>query len=84
MAFLQRTDGVQRPSLESLREWTQLKLGRHKAPVHVFWLGEDGVPAEVPMTVSSFAIAIFHAVLIMVSRAAAKSRSTSCVVLHSS
>lgn len=53
VAFLQRVLEAQRPSDESLREWTRLTLGRHKAPVHVFWLGEDGAPADVPMTVSS-------------------------------
>jgi acyl-CoA synthetase (AMP-forming)/AMP-acid ligase II len=51
VAFLQRIDEAKRPSDESLREWTRLTLGRHKAPVHIFWLGEDGVPADVPMTV---------------------------------
>ncbi|KAI1169548.1 hypothetical protein F4777DRAFT_572737 [Nemania sp. FL0916] len=33
-----------------IREWVQLTLGRHKAPAHVFWLGENGVPADLPLT----------------------------------
>lgn len=25
-------------------------LGRHKAPAHIFWFGEEGVENEVPQT----------------------------------
>ncbi|KAI1465224.1 4-coumarate-CoA ligase [Daldinia caldariorum] len=39
-----------KPSDQQVREWVQQKLGRHKAPTHVFWLGEDGVPADIPLT----------------------------------
>ncbi|KAH8168872.1 AMP-binding enzyme domain-containing protein [Sarocladium implicatum] len=39
-----------RPSDAELKEWCKRKLGGHKAPAHVFWLGEDGVPATVPLT----------------------------------
>ncbi|KIW88513.1 uncharacterized protein Z519_11082 [Cladophialophora bantiana CBS 173.52] len=39
-----------RPSDENIREWVRLKLGRHKGPAHIFWLGEDGIPATVPLT----------------------------------
>ncbi|OAL21897.1 hypothetical protein AYO20_11298 [Fonsecaea nubica] len=39
-----------RPSDENIREWVRLKLGRHKAPAHIFWLGEDGIPATIPLT----------------------------------
>ncbi|KAI0180575.1 4-coumarate-CoA ligase [Hypoxylon sp. FL1284] len=49
-AFLQRVDKRGRPDDASVREWVQQTLGRHKAPAHVFWLGEDGVPADVPLT----------------------------------
>ncbi|KAI1477849.1 hypothetical protein K445DRAFT_92301 [Daldinia sp. EC12] len=53
-AFLQLADEAKKegkkPSDQQVREWVQLKLGRHKAPTHVFWLGEDGVPADVPLT----------------------------------
>lgn len=49
-AFLQRAAGAEKPNLDSLRAWTKERLGGHKAPVHVFWLGEDGVPGDVPVT----------------------------------
>ncbi|KAI0887599.1 4-coumarate-CoA ligase [Annulohypoxylon maeteangense] len=39
-----------RPTDQEVREWVQQKLGRHKAPAHVFWLGEAGVPKVVPLT----------------------------------
>ncbi|GAP91068.1 putative acyl- synthetase [Rosellinia necatrix] len=39
-----------RPTDEQVKDWVRLTLGRHKAPAHVFWLGEDGVPAELPLT----------------------------------
>lgn len=35
---------------EMVRSWVREKLGRHKAPAHVFWLGENGIPADVPLT----------------------------------
>lgn len=49
-AFLQRSSDAKRPSLEEVLAWTREKLGRHKSPVHVFWLGEDGLSADVPIT----------------------------------
>ncbi|ORY68441.1 uncharacterized protein BCR38DRAFT_362869 [Pseudomassariella vexata] len=49
-AFLQGDGESERPGDQQMREWVQLKLGRHKAPTHIFWLGEDGVPADVPLT----------------------------------
>ena len=49
-AFLQRTERAAKPTLVALQEWVRNTLGRHKAPTHVFWLGEDGVPADVPVT----------------------------------
>ncbi|KAF2498215.1 long-chain fatty-acid-CoA ligase [Lophium mytilinum] len=48
-AFLQARDN-ERPSDEAIKEWTLMKLGRHKAPAHVFWFGHDGVPIEIPLT----------------------------------
>ncbi|KAI1075497.1 hypothetical protein F5B20DRAFT_384120 [Whalleya microplaca] len=50
-AFLQSDgDKEQRPTDQQMREWVLQKLGRHKAPTHIFWLGEGGVPADVPLT----------------------------------
>jgi mevalonyl-CoA ligase len=50
-AFLALDEGhSQRLTTEEVREWCRSKLGRHKAPTHVFWLGHDGVPQSVPLT----------------------------------
>lgn len=49
-AFLQRTDNAERPSLAQIQNFVREPLGRHKAPVHVFWLGEGGVLANLPIT----------------------------------
>lgn len=41
-----------KPSLsdEEIRTWVRQELGRQKAPQHIWWLGQGGVPAEVPIT----------------------------------
>lgn len=49
-AFLQRKPGHEMPSDDELRSWTRQSLGRHKSPQHVFWLGEDGMTSEIPLT----------------------------------
>ncbi|KAI0165550.1 hypothetical protein GGR57DRAFT_489211 [Xylariaceae sp. FL1272] len=50
-AFLQSEGSIkERPSTQDIKDWVQQKLGRHKSPAHVFWLGEDGVPVDVPLT----------------------------------
>jgi acyl-CoA synthetase (AMP-forming)/AMP-acid ligase II len=53
-AFLQHVDVSvatrTNPSIDEIRDWTRKTLGRHKAPAHVFWFGEEGIPAEVPQT----------------------------------
>ncbi len=49
-AFLQSEKPTEKPTEEEMRGWVRQELGRHKAPTHVFWLGENGVPAEVPLT----------------------------------
>lgn len=48
-AFLLQEDGVEKPSDDEVRSWVRKVLGRHKAPVHVLWLGED-CSDEVPLT----------------------------------
>jgi acyl-CoA synthetase (AMP-forming)/AMP-acid ligase II len=48
-AFLLHEEGTEKPGLEDIKSWVRKVLGRHKAPVHVFWLGED-CNAEVPLT----------------------------------
>lgn len=53
-AFLEHSTGTpsvgQKPTDEEIRTWTRQALGWHKAPVHIFWLGEDGVPNDIPQT----------------------------------
>ncbi|KAJ8124913.1 hypothetical protein O1611_g8727 [Lasiodiplodia mahajangana] len=50
-AFLETSAPAEkRPTDQQVKEWVQLKLGRHKAPAHIFWLGENGVPVNVPLT----------------------------------
>ncbi|KAK9794181.1 putative Acyl-CoA synthetase YngI [Seiridium cardinale] len=49
-AFLYDNEKGQRPSDQEMRDWVRQKLGKHKAPTHIFWLGQDGVPADVPLT----------------------------------
>lgn len=54
-AFLQRITAVADSRYDNLsddgvRDWVRLKLGRHKAPAFVFWLGEDNIPSTVPLT----------------------------------
>lgn len=43
-AFLRFSEqaGTTRPDLQEVKKWTQKTLGSHKAPVYVFWIGEDG------------------------------------------
>lgn len=43
--------GVNRPTDEELRSWVREVLGRHKAPAHIFWFGDQEVGlSEVPQT----------------------------------
>ncbi|KAK7936694.1 uncharacterized protein PG986_015132 [Apiospora aurea] len=50
-AFLEASSETESiPTDDEMRGWVRQELGKHKAPAHVFWLGRDGVPAEVPLT----------------------------------
>jgi len=49
-AFLGADNGHPRPTDDDVRDWVRRKLGKHKAPTHLFWLGVDGVPNQVPLT----------------------------------
>ncbi|KAG7047840.1 AMP-binding enzyme [Colletotrichum scovillei] len=49
-AFVQRAENADKPSFQELKDWVRQRLGGHKSPAHIFWLGEDGVPANVPLT----------------------------------
>ena len=48
-AFLQAASD-KRPSTQEVRDWIREKLARHKAPDHVFWIGDDGVGDTYPLT----------------------------------
>lgn len=48
--FLSAVEGAARPSDQDLRNWTASELGSHKAPEHVFWIGDPGVGHEFPKT----------------------------------
>ncbi|RYP11159.1 hypothetical protein DL764_000230 [Monosporascus ibericus] len=49
-AFVELVENRSKPSTEELRDWVRKRLGGHKSPAHVFWLGESGIPAAVPLT----------------------------------
>ncbi|KAF2036421.1 acetyl-CoA synthetase-like protein [Setomelanomma holmii] len=49
VAFLLHEEGTDKPNLDEVRTWVRKVLGRHKAPMHIFWLGED-CSDEVPLT----------------------------------
>ncbi|OJJ94673.1 hypothetical protein ASPACDRAFT_1883935 [Aspergillus aculeatus ATCC 16872] len=46
-AFLKAREKV---SHDELRHWVSQTLGRHKAPQHIFWIGDAGVGADFPKT----------------------------------
>ncbi|KAF2729229.1 acetyl-CoA synthetase-like protein [Polyplosphaeria fusca] len=48
-AFIQLEEGNLKPTDDEVRAWVRQVLGRHKAPAHVFWLGED-CSEDVPLT----------------------------------
>ena len=50
-AFLQiDPKAAERPSDRNIRTWVEQVLGRHKAPHHVFWLGDADTPSDFPKT----------------------------------
>ena len=51
-AFMELKDGAKRPGDDELRKWVRAKLAHFKAPTHVWWLGDKGVPEEWPKTTS--------------------------------
>ncbi|KAI5465062.1 hypothetical protein BGZ63DRAFT_471003 [Mariannaea sp. PMI_226] len=50
--FLRLAPFKAQPSDAEIRQWVMEKLGRHKAPKHVFWVGESGHIADFPKTAS--------------------------------
>lgn len=49
-SFLQKSAGCSKPSDEELRMFVGEKLGRHKVPQYVFWIGDPGVGDAFPKT----------------------------------
>jgi acyl-coenzyme A synthetase/AMP-(fatty) acid ligase len=49
-AFLQLRDGHTKVSQDKMRDWVWQKLGRHKAPTYIFWVGPRGVISQFPST----------------------------------
>ncbi|KAJ0371548.1 hypothetical protein COL26b_009639 [Colletotrichum chrysophilum] len=48
--FLKLASDATRPSDEEIRTWVTQRLGRHKAPEYIFWLGSPDVGSELPKT----------------------------------
>lgn len=51
-AFLVGSQTKNLPSVTEIRKFVQQALGRHKAPVHMFWVGQPGSIESIPMTAS--------------------------------
>ena len=51
-AFLEteRGGGSRVPTDVEVKSWVREKLGGPKVPVHIFWMGRDGVPGNFPLT----------------------------------
>lgn len=49
-AFLRLEDGTRKPGRAEVQKWVGDALGRHKVPMHVFWIGEQGVGNDFPKT----------------------------------
>ncbi|KAL6230264.1 hypothetical protein BDW75DRAFT_76384 [Aspergillus navahoensis] len=48
--FLKLADDASKPSDIEVRQHVQAHLGAHKAPQHIFWLGDPGVGHDFPKT----------------------------------
>lgn len=49
-AFLKAAVGSSRLTYEDVRQWVAEKLGRHKSPQYVFWIGDADVGEDFPKT----------------------------------
>lgn len=49
-SFMKLAEGSSRPSDQELRQFVGEKLGRHKSPKHILWLGDEGVGDDFPKT----------------------------------
>ncbi|KAF3002724.1 hypothetical protein E8E14_002638 [Neopestalotiopsis sp. 37M] len=48
--FLRATSAGSRLADQEIQEWVRMKLGRHKAPNWVFWIGDPAVGDDFPKT----------------------------------
>lgn len=48
--FLKATPGCHRVLDREIQLWVESTLGRHKAPQHVFWIGDAAVGDDFPKT----------------------------------
>jgi len=48
--FLRAQPGLPKASDIEVQEWVRAKLGKHKAPKWVFWIGDPGVVNDYPKT----------------------------------
>lgn len=48
--FLRQAEHKPRLRSSEVGAWVQETLGRHKAPKHVFWIGDRGVGEDFPKT----------------------------------
>ncbi|KAK1731951.1 4-coumarate-CoA ligase [Colletotrichum acutatum] len=49
-SFLQTANGTLKLTDSEVKAWVTEKLGRHKAPEHVFWIGHPDVGTSLPKT----------------------------------
>lgn len=48
--FLKAADGSPRLALQDVKQWVGEKLGRHKSPQYVFWIGDKDIGGDFPKT----------------------------------
>lgn len=48
--FLRLEEGQGKPSTAEVADFVSEVVGRHKAPKHVFWIGDEGVGDDYPKT----------------------------------
>lgn len=48
--FIRQRANSPRPTSQEVAAWVNQTLGRHKAPRHVFWIGDEGVGLDFPKT----------------------------------
>lgn len=48
--FLKASQGCSRLTDDEVRQWVGERLGRHKAPRHIFWIGDRAIGDDFPKT----------------------------------